>query len=225
MAYTLSITDLRAEIRQEGVDENPFPDTKLDRWIKRSFTKLYDLIAKHNPDALVTVDDSTVATVSGTDSYSLPSDFYRLRAIDVQDSDGDWFPLGRAQIGARDRLNGTGSYRRWWKYRLMGSATLYIFPTPSAAAQLRIWYVPSPPDITATDFNFEAGWHTYLVAHVMVQWCAATESDPSTWAAIVEDERGRIEAMASDLDDAEPDQVRDVAQERSDPAFPDYWNP
>ena len=94
MTDLVSLTELRLLTRQRADQENSqfVNDTELTRYLNNSWGELYSLINENfNEDYFTTT--STVSMVSGTDTYDLPSDFYKMRGVDLVVTSTESVPL------------------------------------------------------------------------------------------------------------------------------------
>src|SRR5258706_16264548 len=96
----------RAEIRSSYVS-----DSTLTSWINSEWTALRDTLIDANPSWFVI--NSTVSIVNGTDSYSLPSTFYKMVGVDILDSGTRYFSVRPFEFGDRNRY---GYVSNGWKY-------------------------------------------------------------------------------------------------------------
>ena len=226
MARTKSLGTLQTEIRGRGeIRTNYVSAAELIAWINGSIAELYELLVNVNKDFYRSYHDITV--VSGTGTYALDTDHYRLTGVDVQDG-SNWYRLRRFNPEERNRLQGSGASKRETMYRAMGRTNLILAPTPSWGGTVRVWYIPNPPNY-ATDgsensntFDYIAGWEEYVITDCLIKFAGKEESDASLYAAQKNALIRRIKSMAADLDDAEPDRIRD---EWSVDDWPTYWNP
>ena len=118
MTDNVSLTELRTLTRQRADMENSqfVDDTELTRYLNNSWGELYNLIIDNfNEDYYTTTNTFTLT--SGTDSYSLPSDFYKLRGVDLVVTTTESVPLRRYNWAERTR-NSVTVRARDYRYRV-----------------------------------------------------------------------------------------------------------
>jgi len=143
MTDLVSLTELRTLTRQRADMENSqfVTDTELTRYLNNSWGELYNLIVENfNEDYYTT--SSTISLSSGTDSYSLPSDFYKLRGVDLVVTSTESVPLRRYNWSQRTR-NSLTVYARDYRYRVQRKSIVFT-PTPSTSDSVKLFYIPSP---------------------------------------------------------------------------------
>ena len=142
MTDYVSLNDLRDRSRQrEDMVNNIFvTDAELNGYLNNSWSELYDiLVSKYQDDYFLTSTSITVS--SGTSSYSLPSDFYKARGVDLNINDNQNTPLQRYTFADRTR-DSLVRYARDVKYRIQASNILFA-PSPSNNTAT-LWYIPHP---------------------------------------------------------------------------------
>jgi hypothetical protein len=143
MTDYVTLTELRTLTRQRADMENSqfVDDTELTRYLNNSWGELYNLIGENfNEDYFTT--SSTISLTSGTDSYSLPSDFYKLRGVDLVVTSTESVPLRRYNWAQRTR-NSLTVYARDYRYRLQKNSIVFT-PVPSTSDSIKVFYIPSP---------------------------------------------------------------------------------
>tara|TARA_Y100000004_G_scaffold175097_1_gene214404 strand:+ start:1484 stop:2365 length:882 start_codon:yes stop_codon:yes gene_type:complete len=143
MTDFVSLSTLRLLARQRADMENSqfVTDTEMRRYINRGYAELYDLIVTSANSEDYFLESSTVQLVSGTKTYSLPSDFYKGRGVDLTVG-SDTIPLRRFNFTQRN-VGSRYSVSRTMRYRFQGNV-LAINPKPSTADTLTVWYIPTP---------------------------------------------------------------------------------
>ena len=175
MTDLVSLTELRLLTRQRADQENSqfVNDTELTRYLNNSWGELYSLINENfNEDYFTTT--STVSMVSGTDTYDLPSDFYKMRGVDLVVTSTESVPLKRYNWAQRTR-NALTVYARDYKYRVQKGSIVFS-PVPSTTDSVKLYYIPSPKrllskDTTAitrgTNTMWTTGSHEFVVGDLI----------------------------------------------------------
>jgi hypothetical protein len=87
--------------------------------------------------------------VSGTDTYDLPSDFYKMRGVDLVVTSTESVPLKRYNWAQRTR-NALTVYARDYKYRVQKGSIVFS-PVPSTTDSVKLYYIPSPKRLLSKD--------------------------------------------------------------------------
>lgn len=222
MARTRTLTELIAEVRERGDFRSVrHPDADITRRINQSIAELYDLLVSVNQDYFLDSDD--ISVVSGTDSYSLDTAFFKVLGVDVQFG-SNWYPVRKFQWAERNQYQDGGTSQRDVRYRIMGQK-LYLRPTPRWSGTVRVWFIPAPTVLSAGSDTFDgiSGWEEYVIVDCVIKGKLKDEEPADEWMAIKGQLAGRIRDLAAERDPGEPDRVRDVFGEYQD--NPDYWNP
>ena len=143
MTDLVSLSELRQLTRQRADNENSqfVTDTELTRYLNNSWGELYNLIIENFNEDYFTTSHSFSLT-SGTDSYSLPSDFYKSRGVDLVVTSTESVPLRRYNWAERTR-NSVTVRARDYRYRIQQGSIIFT-PLPSTNDSIKIFYIPDP---------------------------------------------------------------------------------
>ena len=143
MTDLVSLSELRQLTRQRADNENSqfVTDTELTRYLNNSWGELYNLIIENFNEDYFTTSHSFSLT-SGTDSYSLPSDFYKMRGVDLVVTSTESVPLRRYNWAERTR-NSVTVRARDYRYRIQKGSIIFT-PLPSTNDSIKIFYIPDP---------------------------------------------------------------------------------
>src|SRR5215471_9045653 len=131
MAYTRTLLQLRTSVAIRGNYENSFDitSTVLNEAINDAIVDSYDVMVNRWLDYYTKVSSPTITVVSGTDSYALPSDFYKLRKVEIL-WDGSqpqrWKRLCPADLSGANYYTQWGLINKAYRYRLQGGATPFV---------------------------------------------------------------------------------------------------
>lgn len=179
-------------------------DAEWQRWGNQGLNKLYDLLVRSHENYFERT--ATISVVSGTDSYALPSRFYKLLSVDVQITTDEWYTILPYQAAERNRFD------RYWRrrapvrnlhaYRIVGDKIRFR-PLPSSTDTVRLRYVPLPvPFIESTQEELPNAlmehWSEYIVLWMAVQALRKEESPTNDLRAEMADMEARIRAGASE---------------------------
>tara|TARA_R100000458_G_C8268057_1_gene242917 strand:- start:575 stop:1453 length:879 start_codon:yes stop_codon:yes gene_type:complete len=143
MTDIVSLSELRLLARQRADMENSqfISDDEWRRMLNRGYAELYDLIVTSANSEDYFLNSSTISLVSGTESYDLPEDFYKMRGVDIN-SGGTSTPLRRYNFSQRN-VGSLYAIASDMRYHLQGSK-IYFNPKPSTSDTITLWYIPSP---------------------------------------------------------------------------------
>lgn len=128
-----------------GLDNSASGDqTLIDDWVNEGYE---DVLLRTR----CKVSSATMDLTAGTADYTLPTDILAAIDMDIATST-DTFPLVRTDaediLRRRRASTSTDSPSRF--YAVEGSNLLLVYPTPSAADTITIYYVPRPTALSAT---------------------------------------------------------------------------
>lgn len=155
MARAVALSELRtrALLRADFVNSSYRTATlggEVDKIINAEWRKAYDLLVMSDGDYALSSYDIT--TVSGTDAYAVPADFYKLKGVDayVNGSGGSAASMRPFRWHERNRYQYGGGWTTASpiSYRLRGAYLIYA-PKPAGNILTRLWYYPAPTDLTA----------------------------------------------------------------------------
>ena len=116
-------------------------DTELRRYINRGYAELYDLIITEANSDDYFLNSYAFNLTSGTKAYALPSDFYKMRGLDMTVG-SDVLPIRRYNFSQRN-VGSRYSVARNLRYHLQGNQ-IYLNPKPSTSDTMTLWYIPTP---------------------------------------------------------------------------------
>lgn len=217
MTLTVELQDLRLEARQRAdqVNSGFVLDPELNSFINASMRELYDLLVSTYQDYYLSSADTSL--VAGTDTYSLPSDFYKLRGIDllINGSATNFVTLEQFNFGERSSVDSTivlnyDSARRL-QYIIQGSNVRFL-PQPSSTDTYKMWYIPVSTTLVNDTDTFDGinGFEEYIVVDAAIKMVQKEESDVTVLFAQKQALTQRIMDMGEDRDAGSPKTVTDV---------------
>lgn len=149
---------------------------------------------------------AVISVVADTDTYALPSDFYKLRVVWILDGDR-YIRLRPAALDAAHTFTGqaVGTKGRY-RYRVT-NRNLVLMPVPSGAESLRVFYVPikqemvNDSDTLALDVPIEL---KYILAIAWRDVLDRQNLDPSPALAKMQQYEAKLRTAADSLDAGEP---------------------
>lgn len=129
------------------------------------------LCSRHNWQALI--EDQTITTAAGTETYALPSDFSRYIGETFWDATNYWPMRGSIDPQTWQALKrGLVAATIRKRFRVKGSL-VYIYPTPSAIETLVAEYITSKPildnDGSTQKATFSEDADTFLLPERLLQ--------------------------------------------------------
>lgn len=205
MAKTVTLTQLIDRIRFQGDFENSrvMSDARITEVINAAIKGIWDLLLETRPDNYITT--TTLTTTAGNDSVTLPTDFFKLRLVEVYD-------------GACYRPLRPHNVSEAWRYQLMTptasrltyrieTGTLRIMPVPTQVWTLRVKYFKPATDLVSGSDTFDGvnGYEDLVIAQTIAKLRGGREGMDSSWwdkeaARMISDVRN----SAAPLDVGEP---------------------
>ena len=140
-----------AEARCEVTNQT---DAQWTVWVNDGRQRLRDILVRTDQSYFESTD-TTQTTVASQEDYDLKSDFLRLLAIEVQDSEGDWRSLQPYRHGDRNVLRNTPDpYVNIYGpqfYQLKGTKVRLLPPPTEAGRTIRMRYVAVPTAMKSPD--------------------------------------------------------------------------
>lgn len=179
MSYTRTLLQLRTAVQINGQYENStdITTTVLNDYINRSILEGYQLIVAKWED-YYTILGTTISVVANTDSYALPTDFYKLRKLEIQTTNGRWTKL------LPHDLDSSHTFRtiinRRYRYRLQGG-NIVLVPTPTGPETIRPYYIPTAPQLAADGdtITFDVPQEETLIVDLTLRRCFRREDLPT----------------------------------------------
>lgn len=178
-----TLVEMRTVARQKAdMEDTTFiTNTELNGYINSAIKELYDLILTTYGDDYY-LEEYNFTTSSGTEEYALPTDFYKLRGVDVQINGNTWSTLRKYQFSERNKYQLNGSWSLLGvssiRYRLRAN-NIKFAPAPDGNLTARLWYAPKFEDLTvdAEEFDGINGWEEYVEVDAAIQMLTKEESD------------------------------------------------
>jgi len=213
----VTVSSLITQAKQKADMENR-NFVKPDEWIQYindGYKELYDILVSKFED-YYTLGPVAFSVATGQTSYTLPTDFYKLRGVDRSNGGSNFIPLLPFNFNDRNRRT---FYRRWGgieptvRYRIFGNKLIFN-PQEQAPGSYQLWYVPQAADITTDSQTIEGvnGWEEYIVFSAAIDALAKEESDVSVYEAAKQQMLQRIQALAANRDAGQCDTVGDVTR-------------
>jgi hypothetical protein len=229
VADAVTLATVRANARLYA-DERPggsdtfISEPECNRLINLALKEFYDLLVAARGHEYYETESTSIVTVAGTATYSLPADFYQLLSVDLRWATDRVEPVPALSSPA-DRHRFASSGLRWSEntpkaFRLR-AGLIEFFPTPAGApVTVVLRYVPTCPALTADtgaagSFDGVNGWDRLIALRVACE-IRTINGLPATWLnSMYEQERDRIQALAAERAASHPATIRDVNPEGS----------
>lgn len=212
----------RAQRLADMEDSNYVSSDEWMDYLNEGLSDLHDILVSKAEDYALT--STTINLVSGTDTYSLPNDFYKLRGLDLQQGGGTRYTLRPFNFRERNRRqysSGLIDPGYVYQYLIQGTDVRFI-PVPSSSGEVAtLWYVPQVAVLSGSFSSIPsyipAGYERFVVMHMTAR-ALQKESDPGADRMLMEREaeRRRIESIAANRDSGEPKRMVDVRYQGAD---------
>lgn len=218
MAWTATLTEMLTELRARGGyrRSTSLTDAILTSFLNSGIAEVHELIARHNPDFLVTSED--LATVADVATVTLPTTLYKLRRVDLVES-GDATRLRSYQLDEETYIDeteawDTASARSSRPRYMLQAGTIRFVPVPTSVLAIRLWFVPHATKLVAEDdvYNGVNG-HEDLVYQHALRLCKERDRLPTGDhdAQIARLEKRLLAALES-RDQGEPSYLADLGR-------------
>lgn len=218
----VTLAQLRTRARQRSdMESSDFvSDSELTDYINASIAELHDmLIGAYNEDYVM--EEHTFSGNGTALEFALPSDFYKLRGVDVRMGTGDWATVKRFNFNRRNEDQNSYVWnllgQPYLEYRLVGS-NIRFNRTPDSNLNFRIYYHPAATALSADGDQYDDvnGYAEYVIVDAAIKMLQKEESDTSVLVNQKQALKQRIEAMAQNRDANEPESVTDIYAEDND---------
>jgi len=184
----LNLLELRTAVRDELVEATPgfWTDDELDRWINDANRDLTEV-------AQIPGGPYTFNTAAGTASYDPPSDFLKVRRLEVDDA--MLIPLSLDR-----RMSGSGTPAFYYVY----DGKIYLVPTPDAVLGATLWYYKAASTLFADSDTpiIPEQFHRLIVVYAVGQ--AKRKADDPGYATYVQDYiAGRLDMQQKRSDEGQ----------------------
>jgi len=223
--------------QRPGTDTGFVPDSNVslevgsvDDLVNLACAEFYDLLVEAGGERAAS-KDQTVSVLSGTSTYNLATDVYRILSVVLEWGVNDHEPVGEVSEPERPFFTNTSTWGRWTPkgYQRRGPtptgaadlpAILEFFPKPASAVTARVRYVPTFKRLVETNFfNAVSGWEKLIALKVAIELRAISSEPTQDLWALFNPELERIQAMADKRSNYATPQVVDI--ERL--GFPQEW--
>lgn len=209
MTITRTLAQLRSEVlimagmNTSGTSVDLTP-TVLNAIINNAVWEGWDVITGKWLDyhtAMFTFD-----TTIDEDTYPLPTDFYKLRAVWISEG-GRYIKLRPADLDRAHVYTGQqAGTKRGYRYRVT-NRNLVLMPVPQAVESLRVFYVPNKQEMTADGDTLTLDVPIELKYILSIAWRDVLDRqnlDPSPAVAKIQAYEQKLRVAADSLDAAEP---------------------
>jgi len=219
----IDLADMR---NSQFVDQSGGAGTELIRYVNLAYRDLYNQIVQTNEHYFSTT--STISVVSGTDTYSLPADFYKLDGVDLQVDalSGRYLTLRPFMFAERNKFRSglaftNAPYGQVFKYILAGSNIRFL-PIPSLPATVQLWYTPNPTVISsfADTLQVVVGGDEYLSLYIACAMLIKEETDCSELNAKRQEVLTQLKSALRNRDEGAPKYITDESSINAGALYP-----
>lgn len=205
MARSVTFLQMRTAVATRGAYENSadITTTVLSDYVNEAVAETWDILVGKWEDYYVT--RSTINVSANQDGITVPTDFYKLRLLQIVDSS---MPSGYRRLRPHD-LDAAHTFwavsHKHYRYRLEGGL-LYLAPIPAVAETLRLFYIPACPLLVADGDTFDGiNGYEQLAVQLALLRCQKRQDQP-TQETMAEVQRltARVRTAADSRDADEP---------------------
>lgn len=158
----LSLQVLRDKLRKHlgDLDTNDLSNADADLLINQSAWEVFDLFDFRDKAA-----STTITTISGTNTYTLPVDLEGLQSVSIKDINSlDYMPLKQEEVleyeeNLSDRTDSQGEPDSY----LRRGSSIILNPIPNDVWSLRVAYQRTLSDIAANGPTIPQPWHEVIL--------------------------------------------------------------
>jgi hypothetical protein len=208
MAVALSALRTQARERADILNSTHVTDSELTTYINQGGAALHDAIVASNEDYVLTSVEFTLTT---TNTYTLPDDFYKLRGLDYSVG-GNWTTVEPFSFTERNRFDSIAVEFEnipSRAYRVMQS-DLFILPENNASGTYRLWYLLRYVPLADDGDELDDLWSEYVVVYAARKCLAKEESSTVEIDAELANLMQRVLMMTAKRDLGVPRRIADV---------------
>lgn len=200
----------QARQRADQVGSQFITDLEALGYLKLAYQNFYDeLVQSNNQYYLTTVD---IQLVNNQQDYALPTNFYKLLGVDLNNIVGYPVTLRPFQFNERNRFKYAGLTTMAgpiYRYTLLGDSIRFT-PVPGSGS-VKLYYTPlaALPSTLGDDVK-TLGFDEFMILFVAMKMLAKEESDTTLVAQELALQRQRVQTMVADQDSSFPKVVIDV---------------
>jgi len=191
-------------------------DAELDVYINEAIADLRDkMISKVGDDYFAA--ETTINLLSSTDTYALPSDFYKVLYVEIKGDDGYFYKMRRFEVSERNfGASPINYYIPDIRYRLRANNIVFTPQNLMGGRQVRLTYVPIPTELVNNNDTLQGynGWEAYVIVYAARKALVKEESDTGQLDAELVKLDQRMEAMTDNRDGSEPNRIADNSRRR-----------
>lgn len=200
-----TLGDMRDRVKFLG----DFPNSRkftvaiLNREINNSIEDTYNLLLAARPDYYLLEQTPAPSTTPNSDTVALAPNFYRLRKVEINFGEPRYRRLDLLNLNETHKVTVTALRPRW--YRFQGS-TLRLYPTPTQAWQMRIFYHAAFLDLVADADTFDTinGFEEHAIVATVYRLKMREQMPAGEWGAELQRQEQLVRTNAADLDSGQP---------------------
>lgn len=216
-----TLLQVRTLIRQLTNTENSqiVTDAELNSYINLDYQELYGLLVMSYGDNYYFQTPYQFTTDGTSLLYPLPTDFFKLRGVDLSltGAANSFVTLKQFNFRERNRLNNAFipspsiNVLQNVRYELNGGKIM-LTPLAQAAQIIQIWYIPRCPNLSLDSDILDGvnGWEQYVIASVAQKVAVKQEEDYSPFSNQKAFLLARIKEEAAQRNAGDPSTVSDV---------------
>lgn len=164
MARSFTWAEIRNRIRMRTNKEKSqfVTDSEINGLIEESLAVMYNKLVNTNENYFIS--STTLTLVAGTEDYNLPSDFFKLKGVDIS-RNGFKYPMNQVPWEKRSKYQVTTSYQSTPIDYMFYGNKLRFLPVPNAGFSVILYYIPAAPVYVddSTIIDGVSGFEKYIV--------------------------------------------------------------
>lgn len=228
MALTKTLLQIRKALAKKAGVDGSSGDTAstdltasvLNEFINDALYESRDIIVGKWADYYTKSDP--IAVVAGTDTYNLPTDFYKLRRLWVLVGGARYERLYPGDLDSAHEYTGETIANRRYRYMML-QRQLVLMPVPQQNETLKMWHIPIPTELVSDSDSVTFDVPVELKLLVAIAWrdCLDRQTlDPSPALTKI-DQFSKLLRVSSDARDAGEPFYLNPRQSHDD----DAWDP
>jgi uncharacterized protein YdcH (DUF465 family) len=220
---SISLAEIRVQSRQRAdMESSQFvSDSELNTYINSSIAELHDVMSDAYGSEYFVTSTADLPIVSGTDSYTLPTNFYELRGIDVRVGNEPYISITRFNFRDRNKFT---NFTAWTldnlvhiQYHIVGGNLLFR-PAPTIAATYKLWYTPLPTRLVndGDQLNDYNSYAEYVIVDAAIKMLQKEESDVTVLFAQKQALEKRIRDKVQNRDANSNESITDIYSENEE---------
>lgn len=218
MSSSVTLSDIRTRVRERGEFLDPyFTDASLNRLINDGVAAFWDFVITLDSEWETIASTTNITVVPGTKAYSLPSNFYVLKGVDLVDQSTVTGRITMESFQHQERNDApltaaADKYCARWRLK---AGKLEFMPTPTWSGTVELLYIPTAPNLSSDSSTIDSRnlWTEWIILYCLIHCGIKEEQSVSGWVRLQKETEVRISSIRRH-NQASPKTVVDVYTNR-----------